>query len=204
MSIVYFHKNGRTGIQYSNGAPIEFTRLADQRGVLSLDTEKDEKKVADLREFIKRRIGGVSEIDQAQFEDLKKNLPYDRSKTFAGQQNTRLFQPKVPSSKSKAPQLEPVRTATAQASAGLAVDGSPAEGAAAQAEGSRPPRPTQSRGRKLNVGVPKVAGAPAPAPAAEPAPVVATEPAPVVESAPAPTPMPVAEGSVNLNPATTE
>lgn len=75
MATLYFHKHGvNNKIPNSVGVPFPFEKLGDAQGVLALDTEKNASDIADLKEWIKRRSGGISEITKEQFDDLKKNL----------------------------------------------------------------------------------------------------------------------------------
>jgi hypothetical protein len=75
MSKIYFLKQGVSNqLTSSSGQPFKFEKLADNQGVIELDETENASEIADLRGWIKRKLGGVSEIDQAKFEDVKKNL----------------------------------------------------------------------------------------------------------------------------------
>lgn len=75
----FFHKQGfNNKVHNNNGVAVEFERLAEAQGVIAIDEEKPESK-ADLDALllcIKEHKMGVSKIDEAKYEELKKNLPY--------------------------------------------------------------------------------------------------------------------------------
>lgn len=145
MSQVYFHKNGRLAISYRDGTKVPFEPLGDARNVIVLDGEKDAGKVAELREYVSRRIGGVSEIKAEDYESVKKNHPYRPEETYNRRTTAKLFQnvvvPKAP--QASAPAVE------GAASARRAAAGVPVQDAMEQ-EGHKP-LPI-SRGRKIKVG----------------------------------------------------
>ena len=59
-----------TEIRRSNGEPIRWINAGWQTGVLETS---DPKLIEELTAYAKREVGGVTIIDQATFEDLKKN-----------------------------------------------------------------------------------------------------------------------------------
>lgn len=74
MSKTYFLKSGvRNRISYRNGEQVKFVPVADGRGLIELDSETDAQRITDLQEYVTRKIGGVSAIDEATYADLKKN-----------------------------------------------------------------------------------------------------------------------------------
>lgn len=76
MAAKFFLKTGvKNRIPDHDGKSIQFEPRSDGRGIIALDDEKDGKLVEALSEYVRRRIGGVSEISAAEYEDLKKNHP---------------------------------------------------------------------------------------------------------------------------------
>lgn len=59
-------------LRTSDGKDIPWEKIGTNTGVLKTD---DEALIAELQSCIKSGFGGVSEIDEAKYEDLKKNLP---------------------------------------------------------------------------------------------------------------------------------
>lgn len=53
-----------------NGARVQFEDAGDDTGILAT---QDAYVISELDRAIQRQVGGVSSIDQAQYEDLKKN-----------------------------------------------------------------------------------------------------------------------------------
>lgn len=147
MSNVYFHKNGRLAISYRNGIKVPFEPLGDARSVIVLDEEKNAEEVSQLREYVTRRIGGVSELKTVEeYESVKKNHPYKPELAFNRRPQTKLFTNVVVP---KAPQAS-APVAAGVASARPAAADAPAQDAMEQ-EGRRVPLPI-SRGRKIRTG----------------------------------------------------
>lgn len=79
MSTIYFHKSGTSnGIASKKGVAFRFELLANDRGVMALEEGESpqiDESISDLREYAKRRIGGVTEITAEEYDTLKKTLP---------------------------------------------------------------------------------------------------------------------------------
>lgn len=176
MPTVYFLKNGRIPIHNKQAQKINFDLCSDARGILALDEEEGAETIAALKEYVAKRIGGVSVIDEATYEDLKKNHPYDPSKRYGQKNSPRLFSMDavVPQSISAE---ESARRAEARANAVPVAGRSPAPSAVAQAPSANAP---VSRGRRIRTARVSSDGevlpTPAPAPISDPSPVT-SEPA---------------------------
>lgn len=82
MSNRYFFKelvNNLVHLADGSGT-IPFVHGADDNGFLALDTDKPEDAVLikEIEACIKRRMGGMCEIDQARYEAEKKKQPFSR------------------------------------------------------------------------------------------------------------------------------
>lgn len=182
MALIYFHKNGRLALSYRNGKKVTFEPLADARSVVALDEERHASEIANLREYIERRIGGVSEIDANEYEALKKSLPHRPEDSFLKRSQARLFNADsvVPKSISSPDSARRVLGQAAAAPAGAGRSAQDVEGAAP----SRPVPSPISRGRRIRTGKVEADGT-------------------VTESAPL-TPKPTAEAGANETSATSE
>lgn len=140
----------RNAISFRTGVKVPFEPLADAMGVICIDSEAvgAADQIADLTEFARRKVGGVTPITEAEYEDLKKNHPFV-SKASKLNPAPRLFdQSPDPFSQ----QNNPSAPVAAEAGlVGLAAVANPAESAGAQAGSSLP----KSQGRKPKVGPPK-------------------------------------------------
>lgn len=65
-----------TPLRLPNGRTLLFTEVADDTGIIATE---DGYIIRELTNLIKRRVGGVTEIDEAAYEELKKNPPSRRS-----------------------------------------------------------------------------------------------------------------------------
>jgi hypothetical protein len=212
MSTVFFHKNGRTAILDSRGQRIPFEPLGDARNVIKLEDsgEPDEasKTIADLRLYIERKLGGVSEIDEATYDDLKKNLPHRPDLSYARRsQQHRLLETDNMVPKSRSPEVASARPVAGPAGAAPAAASGPARIVAAQAKpgepksGGRPVRTNARTAAKAAVPIEPAPIAVAPAPVAAPASDV---PPPPVEASATATPEQSAGVAVTETTATTE
>ena len=61
-----------------DGKPVQFEVFPSNRGLLQLDEEKDAALIKELDLAASQRRGGVVRIDQAQYEELKKNEPLSK------------------------------------------------------------------------------------------------------------------------------
>lgn len=77
MPFVYFKKELVSNILRANGTPVAFEVLGGNTGAIKLATETSAPLIADLRAVAGTR--GVVEIDEATYEGLKKNRPYNQS-----------------------------------------------------------------------------------------------------------------------------
>lgn len=59
-------------IHLPTGHTVPFVEVADDMGVLATD---DGYIIAELRKLIERQVGGVTEINAVEYEELKKNPP---------------------------------------------------------------------------------------------------------------------------------
>jgi hypothetical protein len=76
MSTRYFLKElVNSTIRYADGEVVQFTHGAHDMGYLSLDSEADGARIKELLAYMKRRAGGVYEVDEARFENEKKKAP---------------------------------------------------------------------------------------------------------------------------------
>lgn len=73
MATRYFKKTlVHTRIFGRDGKPIAFEVFPGMVGVMEVDVEKSPALVEDLQKFIEKKLGGVSELKQEEFETLKK------------------------------------------------------------------------------------------------------------------------------------
>jgi len=152
MSKVYFHKHGVTNqIANSVGQPHVFEKLADSQGVCELDDVENASNISDLRAWVKKRLGGVTEISAEQYADLKKNLSLELLPPVRppGEVQVRLFNQENPLDKVAQEQAaQSARLAAGQASAAPAVASSPAASATVQ-EPSSPKQPRVGKAKKI-------------------------------------------------------
>jgi hypothetical protein len=62
-----------------DGNPVQFELVSGDTGIAVLDTDKDAGLIAALKDAATKRRGGIVVIDQAEYDDLKKNLLSDQS-----------------------------------------------------------------------------------------------------------------------------
>ena len=145
MATRYFKKElVKNRLNTQRGDAIPFEEVADQRGVRALDDEKDAYLIEQLRAALKRRIGGVVEIDEATYTELKKNSN--------GRKRYNPFEPKLKASPDLDEWLEPKSPAVKPppipngkpSSAAAAVAERAASAARAAAEPKVPPSPRKS------------------------------------------------------------
>lgn len=81
------------------GKVIPFESLAQDMGVIALDTTSQADLIADLEDYAKRQVGGVVPLSsEAEYDDLKKKLPWQPSASPSEQLRVMapVFQPKAP------------------------------------------------------------------------------------------------------------
>ncbi len=149
MGQIFFNKNGRLAISYRNGQKVQFELLGDARGVIALDEESNAVEIAELREYVKRRVGGVSEISSEEFESAKKNHPYLPGDSFLRKSQVRLFSADAAMPKSISSQGN-ARRVLGAASAKLVEEGVSVQDVEAGAPSRRIPQPI-SKGRKVRI-----------------------------------------------------
>lgn len=141
----FFLKHGvRNRIQFKNGQSIPFTPVSESRGIIVIEDEIDgatsdamgylweaKQQIADLDLYIKKRIGGVERIDEARYEELKKNPAPSREEKLKAQAPKLFVQSADPFNQSKAsaapatapvaasPAEEPSSAVSARGAAGL-------------------------------------------------------------------------------------
>lgn len=159
---VYFRKElVKNKLMFKDGTYAPFEILGEGYGVLTLDADTDKEKIDQLRGFIAKKTGGVSEVSLEAFEETKKKFDLSASQTsrFAQAQAgkaPRLFNPNLAipvglGSAVPAPALESAKSAAVTETVPPAT--APAES---------PPELPRPMGRKvrLNVGKPKPADGP--------------------------------------------
>lgn len=93
--IRYFKKTlAQTRLFDAKGQPVPFRIFPGMVGLLELDTEdpKNTEQLALLDRFLARKVGGVSEVSQAEFEELKKKLAAP-AKSLPSRPRMRLYEP---------------------------------------------------------------------------------------------------------------
>lgn len=206
----FFLKHGfRNRIQYRNGQVIPFEAISDSRGIIVIDDEAKvdhlteelsaEARVADLNKYIAKRIGGVVKIDEAEYENLKKNHPAPTAEDKLKAKGPRLFVQETNPFSPKGP----AQPATVPVAASPAAEQSPAVSARGGAGLDKIPLPV-SKGRpavKTTKGRAAAATPPATVPVAEAEAPVNPPAAPAVTDL---TPPVQAASEPSATPATTE
>ena len=127
---IYFSKELCSNKLFFKNTPVPFECQPTNTGCIALDDEKDKELVAFLNDMIAKRKGGVSLIDEAAYEAIKKNKTGRVSAAYSPKDRLQVL--KVPSPLGKPKDAEvvaaknPVRAATGTES----IDSIPADASA--------------------------------------------------------------------------
>jgi len=92
---IYFSKELCANKFFVKNVPVPFDCKPTNTGVIALDDEKDKELVAALNDAVAKRRGGITLIDAATFEAIKKNKTGKLSAAFSPKNRLRVL--KVPS-----------------------------------------------------------------------------------------------------------
>lgn len=92
-----------------NGAPVPFECFPSNRGVIALDEVKDAQLIAGLDDAAAKRKGGIVAIDEAAYDELKKNKGGSKqSAAFKPVEKIRVMKTNLNPLKSQSPPASPV------------------------------------------------------------------------------------------------
>lgn len=71
MAKSYFFKEIASNPVIVNGAPVQFQHIAGNRGLLELESGKDDELIAGLTKLANDQVGGIVKLNEAQFAEKK-------------------------------------------------------------------------------------------------------------------------------------